>query len=97
MKKAFVIVHHFPRGTKKQYAASIAAVHPSKTKLPKGQIYHLAGKSAGGWTIVAVHDSKASWLRFRNRILIPTMKKGIKGGFTKPPQEIAINATTVLK
>jgi hypothetical protein len=97
MKKAFVIVHHFPRGTKKQYEASISAVHPSLTELPQGQIYHAAGKSAGGWTIVAVHDSKASWLRFRNKILMPAMKKGIKGGFATPPEEIEIEATTVLK
>lgn len=97
MKKAFVIVHHFPRGTKAQYQKSLAVVHPSMTRLPKGQIYHVAGKSAGGWTIVAVHDSKASWLRFRNKVLMPALKKGIKGGFASPPQEIAINATTVLK
>jgi hypothetical protein len=96
MKKAFAIVHHFPGGTKKQYEASISAVHPSLTKLPKGQIYHAAGKSAGGWTIVAVHDSKASWVRFRDKVLLPTMKKGIKGGFATPPQEIAIDASTVL-
>mgnify|MGYP001260738835 CR=1 FL=1 len=97
MKKAFIVVHHFPGGTKKQYAASITAVHPSKTKLPKGQIFHAAGKSAGGWTIVAVHDSKASWVRFRDKILMPAMKQGIKGGFATPPQEIAIDARKVLK
>jgi hypothetical protein len=87
MSQAFGIVHHFPGGTKKQYEASIAAVHPSRRKLPKGQILHVAGPSAGGWTIVAVHVSKTSWVRFRNRILMPAMKKGIKGGFAKPPKE----------
>ena len=87
MSKAFGIVHHFPRGTKKQYEASIAAVHPSGRKLPKGQIFHAAGPSAGGWTIVAVHVSKKSWVSFRNRVLMPAMEKGIKGGFTKPPKE----------
>jgi hypothetical protein len=96
MKKAFVIVHHFPRGTKAQYKKTLAAVHPGRTKLPKGQIYHAAGKSAGGWTIVAVHDSKASWQRFREKVLLPTLKKGVKGGFKSRPQEIAIDATTVL-
>jgi hypothetical protein len=80
-------VHHFTGGTKEQYEASIAAVHPSKGTLPKGQIYHAAGPSAGGWTIVAVHDSKASWEAFRDDVLMPRMQKGIKGGFAAPPQE----------
>ena len=30
-----------------------------------GQIFHAAGPS-GGWTIVAVHDSQASWETFRD-------------------------------
>ena len=72
---------------KEQYEASIAAVHPSRDSLPKGQIFHAAGASAGGWTIVAVHDSKESWERFRDTILMPRMKQGISGGFTTPPQE----------
>jgi len=84
---AYGVVHHFTGGTKEQYEASIAAVHPSKGTLPKGQIYHAAGPSAGGWTIVAVHDSKASWEAFRDDVLMPRMQKGIKGGFAAPPQE----------
>jgi hypothetical protein len=84
---AYAVVHHFPGGTKEQYEASIAAVHPSRDKLPKGQIYHAAGASAGGWTILAVHESKASWEQFRDNILMPRMKQGIQGGFTSPPQE----------
>lgn len=85
--KAFGIVHWFPGGTRKQYEASIAAVHPGRKRLPKRQIFHAAGPSAGGWMVVAVHVSKRSWLRFRNRVLMPAMKSGIKGGFTKPPNE----------
>jgi len=84
---AYGVVHHFPGGTKEQYEASIAAVHPSRDSLPKGQIFHTAGPSAGGWTIVAVHDSKESWEQFRDNILMPRMQQGIKGGFTSPPQE----------
>jgi hypothetical protein len=64
-------------------------VHPSRDSLPKGQIFHVAGASAGGWTIVAVHDSKESWERFRDGILMPRMQQGIKGGFPTPPQETA--------
>ena len=87
---AYGIVHHFPGGTKEQYEASIAAVHPSKDSLPKGQIFHAAGASAGGWTIVPVHDTKESWERFRDDILMPRLQQGIKGGFATPPQETAI-------
>ena len=85
----YTIVHHFPGGTKAQYEASIAAVHPSMKKLPKGQIFHVAGPYAGGWSIVAVHKSKKSWERFRDEVLMPQMKAGIPGGFTTPPQEMA--------
>jgi hypothetical protein len=81
------VIHHFPGGTKEQYEASIKAVHPSREALPNGQIYHAAGPSAGGWTIIAMHESKESWERFRDSILMPRMRQGIKGGFATPPQE----------
>lgn len=84
---AYVVVHHFPGGTKDQYEASIGAVHPDRNVLPKGQIFHAAGPSAGGWTIVAVHDSKQSWEQFRDGTLMPRMQAGIAGGFTSPPVE----------
>ena len=89
-KTPFAIIHHFKGGTKAQYEASIAAAHPSRKRLPKGQIFHVAGKVDGGWTIVAVHDSKASWVQFRDKVLVPKMKQGIKGGFKKPPLETAM-------
>ena len=82
----YAITHFFPGGTKEQDQASIAAVHPAKGVLPEGQIFHAAGASAGGWTIMAIHDTKESWERFRDGILMPRMQKGIKGGFTAPPQ-----------
>ena len=83
------IVHQFPGGTQEQYEASIAAVHPSRDTLPAGQIFHAAGPSADGWTIVVIHDSKESWEKFRDGILLPRMQKGIEGGFATPPQETA--------
>jgi hypothetical protein len=86
---AYGIVHFFAGGTKEQYEASLAAVHPGRKTLPKGQIYHAAGPSAGGWTIIAIHDSRASWERFRDDILMPRLKQGIKGGFEAAPQEQA--------
>ena len=86
---AYAIVHHFPGGTKEQYEKSLAAVHPSRNSLPPGQIFHAAGPSAGGWTIMAVHDTKESWERFRDQILMPRMKQGIEGGFVGPHEETA--------
>ena len=50
---AYGIVHQFEGGTKEQYDASLAAVHPSDGGLPEGQVFHAAGPSADGWTIVA--------------------------------------------
>ena len=86
---AYGVVHQFADGTKAQYEASIAAVHPSNGGLPDGQIFHAAGPSEGGWTIVAIHDSQESWERFRDGTLMPRMSQGIEGGFTAPPQETA--------
>ena len=83
---AYGVVHQFTGGTQEQYEASIAAAHPSGG-LPVGQLFHAAGPSAGGWTIVAIHDSQESWERFRDDVLMPRLKEGIQGGFTAPPQE----------
>ncbi len=84
---AYAIVHTFPGGTQEQYEASIAAVHPSRDTLPKGQIFHAAGASAGGWTIVAIHDSRESWEKFRDAVLMPRLQKGVPGGFASAPVE----------
>ena len=86
---AYGVVHKFAGGTQQQYEASIAAVHPAGGGLPEGQIFHAAGPSAEGWTIVAIHDSQESWERFRDTTLIPRMTAGIEGGFTSPPEETA--------
>lgn len=86
---AYGVVHQFAGGTREQYEASVAAVHPSDGSLPPGQIFHAAGPSDGGWTIVALHDSKESWERFRDNELMPRMVAGIEGGFTAPPAETA--------
>ncbi len=93
---AYAIVHHFPGGTKEQYEASIAAVHPSGGDLPDGQIFHAAGASQGGWTIIAVHDSKESWEQFRDSILMPRLQAGVEGGFAGPPEETAIDVVKVM-
>ena len=93
---AYGIVHHFPGGTKEQYEAVLAAVHPSKESLPRGQRFHAAGTSESGWTIVAIHDSKESWEQFRDGILMPLLQQGIPGGFTTPPQETAFDVHKLL-
>jgi len=45
---AYGIVHHFPGGTREQYEATLAAVHPGRGRLPDGQTFHAAGASADG-------------------------------------------------
>jgi hypothetical protein len=84
---AFGVVHQFPGGTAEQYQASVAAVHPSDGSLPEGQVTHIAGATGNGWMIIAVHDSKESWERFRDGTLMPRMQAGIDGGFAGPPEE----------
>ena len=90
------VVHFFPGGTQDQYEASLAAVHPGEGRLPDGQIFHAGGESPGGWTIVAVHDSKESWETFRDTILMPRMQAGIDGGFASPPEETVIDLYKVM-
>ncbi len=92
---AYGIVHHFPGGTKEQYEASLAAVHPARDRLPEGQIFHAAGPTAGGWLVVAIHESRESWERFRDSILMPAFQRGISGGFTAQPQETAFEIHTL--
>ena len=65
--------------------------------MPEGQVFHAAGPSDGGWTIMAVHETKESWERFRDDILMPQLKKGIKGGLTAPPQETAFEVHNLQK
>jgi len=93
---AYGVVHHFPGGTKDQYEASIAAVHPGPDALPAGQTFHAAGPSDGGWTIMAVHESKESWESFRDHTLMPRMQAGIEGGFASPPEETEIDLYNVV-
>jgi hypothetical protein len=93
---AYGVVHFFAGGTQDQYDASIAAVHPGEGLLPDGQLFHAAGPSEGGWTIMAVHDSKESWEAFRDGILMPRMQAGIEGGFAAPPEETTVDLYKIL-
>ncbi|MET1035678.1 MAG: hypothetical protein ABWX68_10630 [Arthrobacter sp.] len=94
--EAYGIVHFFAGGTREQYDASVAAVHPGDGQLPAGQIFHAAGPSEGGWTIMAVHESQESWETFRDGTLLPRFNEGIDGGFTSLPEETVIDLYTLL-
>ena len=93
--KAYGVVHFFPGGTVEQYEASIAAVHPGQGRLPDGQIFHAAGASSGGWTIMAIHESRESWEQFRDGTLLPRMRQGIEGGLASPPEERTLDVYRV--
>jgi hypothetical protein len=93
---AYGVVHHFAGGTKEQYEASVAVVHPAPDTLPSGQTFHTAGPSDDGWTIVAIHESRDSWERFRDDILMPRLQQGIDGGFPTPPEESTFDAYTLM-
>lgn len=93
---AYGVVHQFPGGNEEQYRASVAAVHPSDGGLPEGQVLHIAGPSEDGWLIVAIHDSKGSWEKFRDGTLVPRMQAGIDGGLEGPPNETAFEVRTQL-
>jgi hypothetical protein len=68
----FGIVHRFPGGTREQYENMLEVVHPDAGKeLPEGQLLHLAGPTGDGWLVMAVHESRESWERFRDDTLVP--------------------------
>ena len=82
----FGIVHRFPGGTKDQYEAGIARVHPSDGSLPEGQTYHAAGATDDGWIVVALWDSRESYERFRDQTLMPGLQALGDAGLPAPPQ-----------
>ena len=90
---AYGIIHQFAGGTEDQYRASLAAVHPSDGSLPQGQVFHAAGSTDDGWVVVAIHDSKESWEKFRDDTLMPRLQAGVEGGFQGPPQETAFEVS----
>ncbi len=81
---AYVIVNDFEDGTREQYDATVAVVHPPDGSRPAGQSHHYAGPSASGWVVVAVWDSKEIWERYRDETLLPGLE-GLDSGFAGPP------------
>lgn len=45
---------------------------------------------------MAVHESKTSWERFRDKTLNPRLQAGIKGGFATPPQETEVDVYKIM-
>jgi hypothetical protein len=72
---AYVIVNDFEGGTREQYDATTAVVHPAGG-LPPGQTHHYAGPSTNGWVVVAVWESKEIWEKFRDETLLPAFQGG---------------------
>lgn len=83
----YAIIHRFPGATQEQYETSMKAVHPDGGEsLPNGQMLHLAGPSGDGWVIMAVHESKESWERFRDGTFLPGLTN-VEGGLAGEPAE----------
>ena len=80
---AYAIVNRFTGGTKDQYEAAVARVHPADG-LPEGQTIHAAGQADGEWVVVAIWDSKDAWERFRDETLLPGLQEA-EGTFEAPP------------
>ncbi len=93
---AYAILHRFKGGTKEQYEAAIARVHPPGG-LPAGQTYHSAGESVDGWVVLAVWDSEESWTSYRNETLMPGLQELGDKGLPGPPEEIGWEVHTELK
>jgi hypothetical protein len=84
---AYGVVHRFPGGTSAQYDASLEKVHPNGgADLPEGQTLHIGGRTDDGWIVIALHESRESWERFRDETLSPGLRE-VEGGFAGPPEE----------
>jgi hypothetical protein len=87
----FGIVQRFPGGTREQYENVLEVVHPDGGKaLPDGQLLHLAGSTQDGWLMMAVHESRESWERFRDDTLVPGLA-GVDHGLPGPPEEMTFD------
>jgi hypothetical protein len=89
MGTTFGITHTFRGGTAEQYDRSLKVVHPNDGKgLPPGQMYHAAGETSDGFVVVALWDSEASWVKFRDETLLPGLAQA-EGGLVGPPEEVS--------
>ena len=87
MAATFGLIHRFDGGTAQQYENTVKVVHPDGGKgLPPGQLYHAAGPADGAVVVVAIWDSEASWVAFRDTTLLPALAT-VKNGLPGPPEE----------
>ena len=87
MAMTFGIIHRFKGATAEQYDRSVKVVHPNGGKgLPAGQTYHAAGATDDGFVVVAIWDSEASWVKFRDKTLLPGLAT-VENGLPGPPEE----------
>jgi hypothetical protein len=87
MTTTFGIIHRFKGGTIEGYENTIKVVHPDGGKgLPPGQTYHAAGPTDDGFVVVALWDSEATWVQFRDGTLLPGFAK-VENGMPGPPEE----------
>ena len=81
---AYGVVHTFAGG----HRGSVRGIDcrcPSRMDgLPEGQVFHAAGPSDDGWTIVAIHESKESWEAFRDGTLMPPHATGHRRRLSPP-------------
>jgi len=83
---SYGIVNYFKGGTKAQYDATTAVVHPSgKGSLPAGQTHRIAGQTGDGFVVCAVFESKAAWEKFRDGTLFPAFGDLGDKGLPGPP------------
>jgi hypothetical protein len=96
MTATFAAVHHFKGATVEQYENVLRLVHPDEGKgLPAGQLYHAAGATEGGFVVIAIWDSEASWVTFRDETLLPGFA-AVKNGPPEPPTETAVQLHNVV-
>ena len=87
MATTFGITHYFKGGTALQYDNVIKVVLPDGGKgLAPGETYHAAGPTDDGFMVVAMWDSEASWVQFRDGTLLPAFAK-VENGLPGPPVE----------
>lgn len=83
---AFGITHKSKGGTREQYDRSAAVVRP-RDGLPEDELHHFAGPTPDGWIVVAIHESKESWEKFREEPLLPGLEGLGEKGLPGPPEE----------
>jgi hypothetical protein len=93
---AYGVTHKFKGGTREQYDAVAAVVHPPDG-LPEGQIHHIAGPDEDGWVVAAIHDSKESWEKFRDETLMPGLQEVGDKGLPGPPEETTFEIEVELR